>query len=105
MSEDRKPADVAAMGRRAAALFLHSRREDDISTDGIVAILDEMDGIEEFGGWGGAGDFPWVGLVMSLLSIGNEMAKAALDDAVDEYLESVVARASVDEMAGGDEGP
>lgn len=101
MTGAQKSPDEAAMGRRAAALFLHSRRTT-LRTEGILAILDEMDDLDEFEGGGGAGDLPWVALVMSLLSIGNEMTRAALDDAVDEYLESVVQMASLDEAARGE---
>ena len=94
---DRQPPDVAAMGRRAAALFLHYRRMGDLSTDGILAVLDEMDGMSEAGGIGGE---PWIALVMSLLQTGNQMAAAARDGREDEYLQHVVQQASLDEVAG-----
>jgi len=95
--------DMAAMHRRAAALFLHFRREGSTSTDGLLAVLDEMDDIEEVDGAGGA-DLPWVALVIALLDVGNQMASAARDGAERDYLEDVVRKASVTEAEGGDTG-
>ena len=87
------------MDRRAAVLFLHWRNrrdEENISVEGMLAILDEMDGIESVDGWGGAGELPWVALVTALLSIGCGMAEAVRHGyAESDYLEHVVREASV----------
>jgi hypothetical protein len=92
-----KRPEVAAMHRRAAAMFLHWR-QGDTSTEGVMAVLAEMKGLEEFGGVAGA-DAAWVGLIVSMLMVGNEMVRAALDGKEDEYLRSVIRRASLDEVA------
>jgi hypothetical protein len=84
-----RPREIAAMHRRAAALFAHSR-SDDLRVEGILAVLDEMDGSGE----------EWTGLVLSLLNVGNEMAAAAEDGNADGYLRSIVRVAALGETGG-----
>lgn len=95
---------MAAMHRRAAALYLHFRDEGDMSVDGLMAILDEMDHVEEVDGDGGSGDVRWVALVIALLDVGCQMAAAAVDRAETRYLEDVVRAASVAEIKDASDG-
>jgi hypothetical protein len=85
-----KPRDIAAMHRRAAVLFTHSR-SGDLRVEGILAVLDEMDG---------SSSKEWTGLVLSLLNVGNEMAAAAEGGCADEYLRSIVRVAALGETGG-----
>ena len=78
--------DMAQAARRAAALYIHWRR-DDHDPEGELTVLDELDTDLE----------QWANLLFALLNVGCGMANAARDGAEAEYLACVVREASLDE--------
>jgi hypothetical protein len=88
--DERKRTDpeMAAMARRAAALFIHWQRKES-GGEGELAVLGEL----------GSNIGDWTMLVCALLNVGTSMAAAARDGHEDAYLDYVIREASLDEVS------
>lgn len=80
--------EVSRATRRAAQLF---RAWQDGDIDGILALVAEADQIGE----------TMLDTVCGLLSVGSNLAKAAVDGAEDAYLADVLGASLVDELMSG----